>query len=120
MKIIKIITVSITQAGEIKEFSTKLPGNCAYVTALGLTAGEYNATQALANVSITFNSGLHNTINRQLMCESPDTVKRNGMLPLGQKVVRNSWIKGYVEDLSIATAYPLTVKIYLECETSNN
>jgi hypothetical protein len=105
-------TVIISVAGEIVRFSDKLPGKAKVCQGVSFSANTHHATKSLAQVSVSFNEGKEQVINHTLTVRPTET--RADMLAIIQPVEENARIKGFVKDLSNASAYPYTVKVYYQ------
>lgn len=106
--------IEIKQRFELTPFETKLPGNANRVTGYHISASKGNGQLAIAEVGISFNGARENTINTDVIINDRAALKRR-VWPLTQNqlLIRNSYVKGYVEDKGIVET-PYVVKIYFE------
>jgi len=105
--------VEVTSAGKLVPFEFKLPGNVKYCIGYQLSANRHHDAKSLATVGISFNGARENSITKELIVRNPVSIRRR-QIPLlqRQRILKNAYIKGYVEDNGVVTA-PYKVKIYL-------
>lgn len=106
--------VEVKHKNELVPFETKLPGNANRVTGYHIGATKGKEHLAIAEVGISFNGARENTINQDVIISNRATRKRR-VWPLKQNqlLIRNSYVKGYVEDKGIVEP-PYRLKIYFE------
>ena len=105
--------VEVTSAGQLVPFEFKLPGNVKYCIGYQISATTHHSTKSLATVGISFNGARENSITKELIVRNPAGIRRRQLsLTQKQRILQNSYIKGYVEDNNTASV-PYTVKIYL-------
>lgn len=116
-----IILIDKIQSGEVRKISFKFPidlKHCKGVIFSGNIAGKANNNYVLGNVSLLFNNRkshpLHYTIHSK-----PLPGKKWKLLKLAEAVEGSSFVQGYYVDSGIATSYPYTIRIYLNCITTN-
>lgn len=116
-----IIPIEKIQSGEIRKISFKIPVNvkaCKGFMFSGNVAGQMNNNYVLGNISLLFNNRkshpLHYTIHSKPL---PD--KKWKLFKLKECIEESSFIQGYYMDIGIATSYPYTVRVYLDCITTN-
>jgi len=105
-------TVTITASGVIARFVDKLTAKAKYCSGVFLSANTHHDTKALANVSVSFNSGQGQVLNQMLVVR--DSIKKAEPLIVMQPCEENAVVKGYVKDFGNAPAYPYTIKIYFK------
>jgi len=104
--------VTITKANELLQFEVKLPGTAKRVIGYQITASKSDDSKVVASVGIAFNGSRENTINRDLIQRSPNTIRRRYVnLTQNQVILQNSYVQGFVEDMGVVDP-EYTVKIY--------
>ena len=110
MKSIHFTRITIPYGG-IHRFADKLPAKAAVCCGIHMSATTHHATQALAQVAVSFNGGKDMTINEQLVVK-PHLATKSYPLVISQPLDANTKVTGYVNDYGLAPAYPYDVMVY--------
>jgi len=106
--------IIVEKQGQLIAFETKLAANAKRLVGFKISANSHHDTKALAIVGISFNGARQNTINKELLVPKPSNLRsRSELLGQNMQLLPNSYAKGFVEDLGVATL-PYTVKLYFK------